>query len=373
MTIKRIVLSGGGTGGHVYPGLSVYQELKRRYPELECLFIGTAKGLESEILKQHPDIQFKTIEISGFKRKLTLSNFKVIFQMLNSTHKAKKMIRDFNPDVVIGTGGFVCGPVLWAATQLKFPALIHEQNSVAGVTNKFLASKVDKIATSFKEVHRDFAQYPQKIVYTGNPRGQEVLDKVSEADSLTSQFGLDPDVATVLIFGGSRGAPAINRAAIESVEAYASAPYQVIIGTGKVHYDEWIQYLAERKVTVPANVKIINYIDQMPSLMNQIDLIVSRSGATTLAEITALGLPSILIPSPYVTNNHQVKNALALVNQQAAVMIEEKDLTAQTLKEQIDELMASPSQLKQMSEKAKNLGKPDAIDALVVEIEKLVK
>ena len=373
MSIERIILSGGGTGGHIYPALAIYKKMKAQNPNLQCLYIGTERGLESKIIPEYETIDFKTIEISGLKRSLSLSNLKVIWQMLVSTRKARKLIEEFQPDIVIGTGGFVCAPVLNAAAKLGIPTIIHEQNSVAGITNKFLARKVDKIATSFKEVHRDFSSYAPKLVFTGNPRGQEVLDSVSDDSILEDNFNLDPTQQTVLIFGGSRGAPAINEAAINAIPYFAQVSYQVIIGTGNVHYDEWMQYIASNDITIPDNVRVVNYIENIPSLMNQIDLVVSRSGATTLAEITTLGLPSILIPSPYVTNNHQEKNAQSLVNQGAAIMIREEDLTQDTLYYYINQLMTNPEQLTQMAEITKRFGTPHAIDDFIKVVDTLIK
>ena len=281
--------------------------------------------------------------------------------MLTSVHKAKKILRDFKPDVVIGTGGYVCAPVLYAASRLGIPSLIHEQNSVAGVTNKFLSRFVNRIATCFEE---------SKIILTGNPRGQEVVATPKMDTILSEQFQLDDQVPTVLVFGGSRGAPAINQAAIEAIPSFAGQDYQVIVATGRVHYDELRQSL---KQELPANVRLVPYIDNMPSLLRQIKLVVGRSGATSLTELTALGLPSILVPSPYVTNNHQEHNAMALVDHGAARMIKQADLTATSLVETIQELMADPKNLEKMAQSAYELGIRDASDRLVKVLEEICK
>lgn len=371
MSINRIILSGGGTGGHIYPALAIYNRLKELNPDLECLYIGTQNGLESTIVPK-AGLDFSSIEISGLKRSLSLDNVKVLWQMLNSTRKAKKIIKEFNPDIVIGTGGFVCAPVLYGATQLKIPTLIHEQNSVAGVTNKFLGRYVTAIATSFKEVHNDFSNVANKVTFTGNPRAQEVLNYAKIPTILLDDYGLSDSLPTVLIFGGSRGAPAINKVAIESIQTFNSKGYQVIIGTGSVHYDEWLQYIENHGINLPENVRIVPYIDNMAALFQSIDLVVCRSGATTLAELTSLGLPSILIPSPYVTNNHQEKNAMALVNNGAAVMIKEAELTSELLAEKINLLMNDSSNLAKMAEKAKGLGTPRAIDEIIELIDSIV-
>lgn len=372
MRINRIILSGGGTGGHIYPALAIYNRLKELNPDLECLYIGTQNGLESTIVP-NAGLNFDSIEISGLKRSLSLDNIKVLWQMMNSTKNAKKIIRDFNPDIVIGTGGFVCAPVLYAATQLKIPTLIHEQNSVAGVTNKFLSRFVTAIATSFEEVHSDFANASSKITFTGNPRAQEVLNYPTNPTILSEDYGLSDNTPTVLVFGGSRGAPAINKAAIESIEAFNNEGYQVIVGTGTVHYDEWMQYIEAEGISLGKNVRVVPYIDNMAALFQAINLVVCRSGATTLAELTSLGLPSILIPSPYVTNNHQEKNALALVNNEAAVMIKESELTADYLTKSINQLMNDSAYLVKMANNAKSLGTPQAIDDIIKLVETIVK
>lgn len=370
--IERIVLSGGGTGGHIYPALAIYNRLKEENPKLKCLYIGTREGLEAKIVQDVPEIQFASIEISGLKRSLSPSNLKVVWQMLTATNNAKRIIERFKPDVVVGTGGFVCAPVLYAATKLNYPTLIHEQNSVAGVTNKFLAGKVTRIATSFKEVHKDFVKNANKLTYTGNPRGQEVYSYPIVPNILSQQFGLKDNVPTVLMFGGSRGAPAINQAAINSIDNFAGKAYQVIIGTGRIHYDEWMDYISEKGIEVPDNVKIVNYIEDMPALMKQLSLVVSRSGATTISELTTLGLPSILIPSPYVTANHQEHNAKSLVNQNAAHMILQEKLTSGKLSELINNLMANPDGLKEISANAMKFGTPQATDDIIKILKEII-
>ncbi|XJS09938.1 undecaprenyldiphospho-muramoylpentapeptide beta-N-acetylglucosaminyltransferase [Aerococcaceae bacterium WGS1372] len=371
MGIQRIILSGGGTGGHIYPALAIYNQLKELNPDLECLYIGTQNGLESTIVPK-AGLNFDSIEISGLKRSLSLDNVKVVWQMLNSTRNAKKLIRDFQPDIVIGTGGFVCAPVLYAATQLKIPTLIHEQNSVAGMTNKFLSRFVTAIATSFKEVHKDFDKVRSNITFTGNPRAQEVVSYPSNPTILSETYNLFDDKPTVLIFGGSRGAPAINKAAIESIELFNDKEYQVIIGTGSVHYDEWMKFIDDKRINISKNIKIVPYIDNMPALFQSVKLVVSRSGATTLSELTSLGIPSILIPSPYVTDNHQEKNAMSLVNNGAAVMIIESELDTNSLTDNINRLMEDSDRLEDMAENAKSLGTPQAIDDIIKLVETIV-
>ncbi|MBG9979643.1 undecaprenyldiphospho-muramoylpentapeptide beta-N-acetylglucosaminyltransferase [Facklamia sp. DSM 111018] len=368
--IKRIILSGGGTGGHIYPALALYRALKASYPDVECLYIGTERGLESTIVPRQ-GIPFQAIEISGIKRSLTLENLKVAWQMLTATRNAKKLIREFEPDLVLGTGGYVCGPVLLAASQLKIPTIIHEQNSVAGITNKFLARSVDRIATCFEEVKDDFGKFSDKVVLTGNPRGQEVLQTEASGSILSEQFDLDDQLATVLIFGGSRGAPAINQAGLEGLTHWQEQDYQIILATGQSHYDDLDKKLLERYNT-SSNIRIVPYIENMPAVFQSIDLVMCRSGATTLTELTALGLPSILIPSPYVTNNHQEQNAMALVQRGAAEMIRESELNANLLIEKIEALIHDPASLERMRQQAQQMGITDASQRLIQMMEELI-
>ncbi|MDO4432495.1 MAG: undecaprenyldiphospho-muramoylpentapeptide beta-N-acetylglucosaminyltransferase [Aerococcaceae bacterium] len=365
--IKRVVLSGGGTGGHIYPALALLKRMQQKYPNLECLYIGSAKGLEARIVAQ-AGIRFESVEVQGFKRSLSPENLKTLWLATTSVPKSMRLLKAFQPDVVIGTGGYVCGPVLLAATLLKIPTLIHEQNSVAGVTNRLLRNRVNLIATCFEEVAPYFAPATDKIRLTGNPRGQEVVETPQVDQFLETHYQFSSEKPTVLIFGGSRGAPAINRAALDAIEQFGNKDYQVIIATGQAHFDT----LASELTELPANVRVVPYVDNMPTLLRSVQLVVCRSGATTLTELTALGLPSILIPSPYVTANHQEHNALALVNRQAALMIREKELTVAQLVDNIDQLLLSPETLANMAQAAKALGITDASTRIIEAIETIL-
>lgn len=369
--IQRIILSGGGTGGHIYPALSIYHTMKAQNPNLECLYIGTEKGLEGTLVPEM-GLDFQTIPIQGFKRSLSLDNLKTLWYMVTSTQTAKRLIQDFQPDVIIGTGGYVCAPVLLAGSRLKIPTLIHEQNSVAGLTNKFLSRYVDIIATCFQAVHADFAKYSQKIRFTGNPRAQEMASIESQAGILSQQFDLDDDKPTILVFGGSRGAPAINEAAFGAIDHWRQADYQVILATGQVHYDDYAEKLASTQSGKYDNIKLVPYIKNMPQVFQAIDLVICRSGATTLTELMALGKPSILIPSPYVTANHQEFNARALVDQYAADMIKQSELTSQQLIDKVEALMADPAKLKRMSQNAREMAVIDATDRIIQALEEIV-
>lgn len=365
----RILLSGGGTGGHVYPALALMHRIKEVNPTAEFLYVGTEKGLESKIVKDY-GIPFASVEIKGFKRSLSMDTLKTIRLFISSINQAKKIVKKFQPDIVIGTGGYVCAPVVYAASKLGIPSIIHEQNSVAGITNKFLARYVTKIAVCFEEAKSEFAKYPEKVCFTGNPRAQEVSTVQKKA--ALEEYNLDSEKPTVLIFGGSRGAKRINDAFVEALPALATKNYQVLMATGDIHFESIQSQLTKIK-NEKFNVSVVSYIPNMPEVFSTVSLVVSRSGATTLAELTALGLPSILIPSPYVTNDHQTKNAESLANKNAALLIKESELTGASLVQTLDELMLNPNKRQEMAENAKKMGMPFASDSLIDVINEIVK
>lgn len=361
----RIVVSGGGTGGHIYPALALIREIQKKHQDIEVLYIGTKEGLESKLVTRE-GIPFTSIHITGFKRKLSFDNVKTIGRFLKGVSKCKKILKDFKADIVIGTGGYVCGPVVYAAAKLKIPTIIHEQNSIPGLTNKFLSRYVNKVAISFPEAKSFFPE--KKVVLTGNPRASEVVGK----DGLKGRASVDlsEKKPVVLIFGGSRGAKPINDAVVQALPNFRDKPYQLLYVTGEVHYDQVKREVEE--IGSPDNVIIKPFIYNMPDVLAGVDLTVSRAGATTLAELTSLGIPSILIPSPYVTNNHQEKNARSLSDRDAAVLLLEKDLSAEKLVAEIDRILLDEVRLNKMKKAAKNMGIPDAAERLYDVMNELV-
>jgi UDP-N-acetylglucosamine--N-acetylmuramyl-(pentapeptide) pyrophosphoryl-undecaprenol N-acetylglucosamine transferase len=362
----KIAVSGGGTGGHIYPALALIREIQKKDKNVEFLYIGTEKGLESKLVPRE-NIPFKSIHITGFKRKISFENVKTILRFLKGVRDSKKMLKDFKPDVVIGTGGYVCGPVVYAAAKMGIPTIVHEQNSIPGLTNKFLSRYVDKIAICFEEARQFFPE--QKVVLTGNPRASEVLGQDGVKGRLSA--GLKLKIPTVLIFGGSRGARPINEAVVKSLTELSGKPYQVLYVTGDVHFEDVRKEV--ELVGNPGNVIIKPFIHNMPEVLSGVDLTVARAGATTLAELTSLGIPSILIPSPYVTDNHQEKNARALSDNGAAKLLLEKDLTGPKLVESIDQILGRDEKLAEMKKAAKKLGIPDAAQRLYRLMEELAK
>lgn len=361
----KIVVSGGGTGGHIYPALALIREIKKDNKNAEFLYIGTEKGLESSLVPRE-NITFKSIHITGFKRKLSFENIKTVIRFIKGVQDSKKLLKEFQADVVIGTGGYVCGPVVYAASKLGIPTIIHEQNSVPGLTNKFLSKYVDKIALCFNEASPFFPQ--NKVVLTGNPRASEVLGQDGIKGRLSA--GLKTNLPLVLIVGGSRGAKPINEAVLKSLAQLGEKPYQILYITGEVHYEE-----VRKEVELignPKNVIIKPFIHNMPEILAGTDLTIARAGATTLAELTSLGIPSILIPSPYVTNNHQEKNARSLSDHGAAELLLEKELTGKKLVETMDQILMDEMKLNDMKKAAKELGIPDAAQRLYKLMEELV-
>ncbi|WP_215141757.1 undecaprenyldiphospho-muramoylpentapeptide beta-N-acetylglucosaminyltransferase [Exiguobacterium qingdaonense] len=357
----RIIVSGGGTGGHIYPALALIATLQKRHPDLQVQYVGTENGLEADLVPR-AGVPFKSIQIAGLKRSLSLENIKTAYWFLKAVRSLKKDMAAFKPDVVIGTGGFVSGPVVYTAQQLGIPTILHEQNSIPGLTNKFLSKKADRVALSFKGSETHFPGADVRLI--GNPRGSEVSQTKVDVASVREQYRLD-ERPIVLIYGGSRGAEAINRAVIEAIPALDALPINVLYVTGKVHYDS-----VSRQAPSADNVHIHPYVYDMPSLLACTSLVISRAGASTISELTALGLPSVLIPSPYVTADHQTKNASALVESGAALLVKEEALTGEELVKAIRQALGRKDE---MASASRALGFPDASDALANLVEEVIR
>lgn len=363
----RVLLTGGGTGGHIYPALAVARRLKEMDADVTLLYIGTERGLESTIVPNE-GIAFKAIEIEGFKRSFDFEslkyNLKSVQLFLSSIKKSKEIIREFKPDVVLGTGGYVSAPICYAASKEGVPTVVHEQNSFLGLTNKFLIRHIDRLAISFEEIYNQVESYEDKVVFTGNPRAQEVVEQ--EMPMIDTIYGLDILKPIVLIFGGSRGAEKINQAVIDAYARFRNRRYQVVFVAGENHYEEVVTKLNAIS-PLQRNPKFIvkPYIHNMVETLRHTSVIVSRSGATTIAEITALGIPSVLIPSPNVTDDHQTQNAMSLVKHDAAILLKEEDLTGESLLDNLDQLMLNDERRISMSERALEIGEPHATDQLI--------
>lgn len=362
MKAMKIIVSGGGTGGHIYPALTLIRTLQQKVDELEVLYVGTHAGLEADIIPKE-GISFATVDLQGFKRSLSPENLLRAARAIKGVGKAMGIVRKFQPDVVVGTGGYVCGPVLMAASLLGIPSLIQEQNVIPGITNKILSKFVNKIATGYQEANGAFPA--KKVVFTGNPIRQEVMEQRQEADY--EVFDLRPGTTTILVSGGSRGARTINRAMVEVLKHYAGRrDVQILHATGKGEYEDIINRISAAGLDLQQsdNIKVKPYLYNMPQAMAIADLAIFRAGATGLAELTAKGIPAILVPYPYAAENHQEHNARAVEKAGAARVILNKDLTAQGLIQAIDELIGKPEKLQAMAKASAKLGRPEAADTI---------
>jgi len=334
----KVIISAGGTGGHIYPALAIINKIKEMEPDSEFLYIGTHNRMEKDIIPKY-NIPFKSIEIYGFNRKNVLKNFRSIKCLAKAIKIYKKEIKEFNPDVVIGVGGYVTVPVIYAANKLGIKTFIHEQNSVPGKANQFLSKYASHIFVSFKSTIKHFPEY--KTTFTGNPCGEEALLK---KEISKKEFGLNENKKLVLFVMGSLGSSRVNDILYKTMNLFENKKYEILFVTGKDSYDE----MKDKKY--PSNVKVVPFIDDMTRIMKKTDIIVSRAGASTLSEIIALKVPSILIPSPYVPDNHQYKNAIDLVNKNASILIEEKNLNGKTLVKTIDSILESEDKISEMKE-----------------------
>lgn len=356
----RVIISAGGTGGHIYPALAIINKIKELEPNSEFLYIGTHNRMEKDIIPKY-NIPFETIEIYGINRKNIFKNFKTLKCFYNSIKKCKKLIKEFKPDVVIGVGGYVTGAVIYSAKKLGYPTFIHEQNSIPGKANLFLSKYADKIGVSFKSTIKEFPEY--KTVYTGNPCSEEAIKKEIVPKS---KYGLT-NKKLVLIVMGSLGSEKITSMMKKTIDLFSNKEYGVIFVTGSSSYDEF------ENIKLSKNVKVVPYIENLSGFMKNVDVMVSRAGASTLSEIMALQIPSILIPSPYLPNNHQYKNAIDLVEKKAALLIEEKNLNGKLLVEQIDELINNKELYKDIKENLKKLSITDSADRIYNVLKEMIK
>jgi len=363
----RIVLTGGGTGGHIYPAVAVGKQAQEE-SGAELLYIGTTRGLESRIVPKL-GIPFEAVEITGFKRKLSLDNIKTVLRFLKGVRKAKRLLREFKPDAVVGTGGYVCGPVVYAAAKLGIPTLIHEQNVIPGLTNQFLARYADCVAVSFPESERYFKR-AKRAVYAGNPCATNVMR--ADADKGRSSLELGGAKRIVLVFGGSRGAKAINEAMLAMAPKLDRVQgVHFVFVPGEIYYEDAFARVKPLAAYKSGQLHIVPYLHNMPDVLAASSLVVCRAGASTIAEMTALGIPSILIPSPNVTNNHQEANARSLVDAGAARMILERELSGDSLFKTIASMLEGEKTLSETGLAARKLGMPDAAVTIVGELRSL--
>ncbi|WP_294160537.1 undecaprenyldiphospho-muramoylpentapeptide beta-N-acetylglucosaminyltransferase [uncultured Selenomonas sp.] len=358
----NIIVSGGGTGGHIYPAITLIRTLRKKVPDARFLYVGTKRGLESDIVPKE-GLPFETIDLQGFERHFTVDNFRRAAKAMLGVAKARHVVKHFHPDAAIGTGGYVCGPILLAASLAGVPTLIQEQNVVPGITNKILSHFVTRIAAGTEDAVQHFPK--EKTVFTGNPIRREVLTAQKE-DGLR-EYGFSADKPVVLVSGGSRGARSLNCAMVGVLkEAQKHPEVQFLHATGKGEYDAQMQRLADAGVDLASapHIQVKPYLYNMPQAMAMADLAIFRAGATGLAELTARGIPAILVPYPYAAENHQEHNARACETAGAARMILDRELTSERLGSVLMELFSEPGKLQAMAAASKAMGRPEAADTI---------
>lgn len=357
----KFIISGGGTGGHIYPAIAIANELRSRYPKAEFLFVGAKDRMEMEKVPQ-AGYRIVGLWISGLQRKLSLKNVLFPIKLVFSLLKSRSIIRTFQPDVAIGTGGYASAPLLRVAAQRGIPCLIQEQNSHAGITNKWLAGKVQKICVAYKGMEQFFPL--NKLVLTGNPVRQDLLEIASKTNEAFIYFKLDKGKKTVLVLGGSLGAKKINELIDKSLPFFAEKELQVIWQCGK-YYEELYN---DRGSDL---VQVHTFLNRMDLAYAAADIIISRAGALSVSELCLVGKPVLFIPSPNVAEDHQTKNAMAIVSMKAALMLKENELE-EKFEADFSRLLGSNENQQELSENIKKLGKPNAAKDIVAEIEKLL-
>jgi UDP-N-acetylglucosamine--N-acetylmuramyl-(pentapeptide) pyrophosphoryl-undecaprenol N-acetylglucosamine transferase len=360
----KVILAGGKTGGHIFPAVAMAEEFKRRYPESKVIFVGTKDGLESRIVPKHG---FKLIFICarGLKRKASLRNLMLPCYVLKSLYQSLRILNQERPDLVVGTGGYVSFPMVLSARLRNIPTLIQEQNSYPGVSTRLLAFLVDRVCLSYLS-SMEYFLIKRKLTVVGNPVRAEIVS--ANRYEASRKFNLDPSKKTIFIFGGSQGAHAINQVVLESLD-FLSENWQLLWQTGESDF----VFVSEKAKGKKIKCEILPFIEDMRSAYAASDLVISRAGALTLAEICACGKPSLLIPYPFATADHQRYNAEALQKEGAAEIILQRDLTGEILAQKLFSLFLDEEKLKRMAEQSKKMGRPDATSFLVNEMEKLLK
>ncbi|MDR7209359.1 undecaprenyldiphospho-muramoylpentapeptide beta-N-acetylglucosaminyltransferase [Flavobacterium piscis] len=357
----KFILSGGGTGGHIYPAIAIANELKLQFPDAEFLFVGAKDKMEMQKVPQ-AGYEIKGLWIAGIQRKITLQNMMFPFKLISSLWDSNKIIRNFKPNVVIGTGGFASGPLLRAAGSAGIPTVIQEQNSFPGITNKLLSKKANAICVAYENLERFFPK--EKIVLTGNPVRQDLIDISSKRDEAIAFYNLDPNKKTLLVLGGSLGARRVNQLIEKELEHILSQDIQIIWQCGKLYFEDY------KKYNLP-DVKVVDFIERMDFVYAAADVIISRAGASSVSELCIVGKPVIFIPSPNVAEDHQTKNAQAVVDAKGAILLKESELESQ-FNIVFEALLKDKDKQNQLSESIKKLAKPNATKAIAEEIKKLL-
>jgi UDP-N-acetylglucosamine--N-acetylmuramyl-(pentapeptide) pyrophosphoryl-undecaprenol N-acetylglucosamine transferase len=369
-------VSGGGTGGHIYPAIAIANELKSRFPDAEFLFVGAQDKMEMQKVPQ-AGYPIKGLWIAGLQRKLTLQNLLFPIKLISSLLKSRAIIKEFKPDVVIGTGGFASGPLLQMANSLNIPTVIQEQNSFPGITNKLLSKKANRICVAYENLERFFPK--DKMILTGNPVRQDLIDIDGKREEAIKYFNLDASKKTLLVLGGSLGARRINELIEKELPLFDSLNVQIIWQCGKFYFDLYNKYNANanQQITtinqqLTTNIQVFAFIDRMDLVYAAADFVISRAGASSVSELSIVGKPVIFIPSPNVAEDHQTKNAKSIVNRNGALMLKESELD-EKFNTVFSDLVANENLQKQLSDNIKKLAKIHATSDIVDEIVKLIK
>jgi len=361
MSKYSFILSGGGTGGHIYPAVSIADALKEKYPDADFLFVGASDRMEMQKVPAC-GYDIKGLWISGIQRKLSLKNFLLPFKLISSLTKSYFILKKQRPNIAIGTGGYASAALLKMAGWMGIPTLIQEQNSYPGITNKWLAEKASKICVAYPNLERFFPE--EKIAYTGNPIRKGIGETTIPVTEARNHFGLKPNKCTLLVIGGSLGAKAINELIAEKTDFFIENKVQVLWQCGQLYYERF-KHLNSK------NIKITAFINQMDMAYAAASMIISRAGASSVSELTLVGKPVIFIPSPYVAENHQTKNAEAIVNQNAAILIPQSELD-KNFENQFKVVLKNETLQQELSQNIKALAKPNATKNIVTEIEKII-
>jgi len=366
MKLNKVIISGGGTGGHIFPAIAIADEIKRRNPDADILFIGAEGKMEMEKV---PQAGYKIIglTIAGFQRKFTFSNLLLPFKILKSMAKAKRILKEFKPEVVIGVGGYASGPTLKAATMLKIPTLVQEQNSFAGKTNKILGKSVNTICTAYDGMEKFFPK--KKIILTGNPVRKEMVEIGGKREEAFNFYQLDSSKKTLLVIGGSLGARTLNEAMVNHLQLLQENNIQVLWQCGKFYFETLQAELKEKDLS---GIHLTQFITRMDLAYALADVIISRAGAISVSELCLVQKPMILVPSPNVAEDHQTHNAMALVNKLAALLVKDSEAKEQLIPTSI-KLLNDSELCKELRLNSKHLAKPQATEEIINEIEKLVK
>ena len=371
MAKHKFIFSGGGTGGHIYPAVAIANELKSRFPDAEFLFVGAKDKMEMQKVPQS-GYEIKGLWIAGLQRKLTLQNAMFPIKLADSLWKSRQIIKEFKPNVVIGTGGFASGPLLQMANMLNIPTVIQEQNSFPGITNKLLSKKANKICVAYENLERFFPK--DKMILTGNPVRQDLIDIESKRTEAIEFFNLDANKKTLLVLGGSLGARRVNQLIEKELNNFKALNVQIIWQCGKLYYDEYCNYNSKSPSfeRVGEDVQVLAFIDRMDLVYAAADIVISRAGASSVSELCIVGKPVIFIPSPNVAEDHQTKNAKSIVDKNGALMIKESELN-EKFETVFKELLCNETQQKELSINIKKLALPNATKQIVDEIIKLIK